>query len=557
MDTPAFGQNTNIIGQPQTNEFVPQKLPAINFSQNALSQASNNIPNTVQPTPTQSAGPIQLPQLGFNNIPGTPFQTVQPDAHGNIVSPNGLQTNSSTKNQIDAFSQNNPNVQLQGTITDPFSVDTSGSNSNVFNQQNPSYSDILNTQMGTINKYMEAYNNYAQNYGAQQTGNLNDLLRENSALYSGDTTDFGQGTQGLVKNQDILRQAARQIPTQTALLGAQGLGNAIGYQSQVFQNQLAAAPTTNNVQIAANGDVIGTQRNPMTGALTPVNMGNVYQGTYAGQGGNGQTGQGNTVMSGQQNNQMPQSFGTGMSGATNGQIMMQPSGTKVGFYTNPTDGGDMSQTYAQKVSSLPSAFQSYVLTGPEGTAYIDSSRVPNWAQTVMPEYASQAGIPYLDSTQAGGLQSVYSLYNTLDAMQGLVQNTLKSGVVGHAIDWTKSQINDIFQNDPQLQNFNNLRTLAGQADTNLMGGIGSGFRQNTANLAVSIQNLPTASDSIETADVKLAATRKLLDQAMLKTFPGFTGSGSIQTGGAQSSPATTTSPSASGGLTGNSTVGWF
>lgn len=399
----------------------------------------------------------------------------------------------------------------------PFSINTVGSTSQSLSG-GITPNDVLTRRQQMENQYMQAYQDYAAANTAERQGQMTDLAREQNALYSGDTTDFGLGLSGLVKNQDIIKQAGRAIQTQGALLQTQGMSNMLGFMNQDIQNQLATVPNLQNVQQAADGSIIGFIRDPLTGQIQSQNFGNPLLGTFSGQ---GQTGA--QIGGGSSQQSLDSNAGT---------ISLPANGD--GTYQTPS-GGNVNQYYAQQISKMDPQYQNYVLPGPQGTAYIDGSRIsqlPSQIQMQIQKEAAANGIPFLDQSQAAGVQSVYSLYDTLGLMQQLVDKTLSSGTAGHAIDWAKSTLNSIFQNQPELQNFNNLRTLAGQADTNLMGGIGSGFRQNTANLSLSVQNLPVATDSLETANAKIQATRALLDQSMLKTFPGFKGTGSITSNGA-------------------------
>lgn len=356
-----------------------------------------------------------------------------------------------------------------------------------------------------VAKRDEQQRKFAEQYAANEALKAQNYADQFKARQAGDTTDFGTGMEAFVARQNDLKQllsstqlAAQKVPLDFA---TQNISTFLSGQ----QDTRANAPEFSNFTTNPQGDVYGTVRDPRSGATSIQAFGNIYNGTF--------------------NQANPQPAG----GAQNGGAL-SPLGN--GMFRTP-DGGTVNQTYAQKISSLPAQYQQFVNAGPEGVAYINSSRLsqlPAGAQQDIQRKAAAAGIPWLDEEQSAGLQSVYGLYDTLGLMQSLIEETLSAGVVGKVKGGVKAKMQDVFGVYPQLQNFNNLRTLAGQADTNLMGGIGSGFRQNTANLGLSVQNLPTSTDNLETAKVKIAATRALLDQSMLKTFPNFEGTGSLMTG---------------------------
>ena len=440
-----------------------------------------------------------------------------------------LSTVSNTLNNL-GINNTNPSSSTGSTAKaeEPsYNINASSSDSGAFSGNN-TYSDLMKRQMEMMNEYGSAWNQYAQSYGAQQTGGMNDLLREQNALYSGDTTDYGQGLSGMVKNQDILRQAARAIPTQTNLLAAQGLQTQEGMMNSMMGNVIAGAPKVGNVQVTANGDVIGTRTDPTTGAYLPINMGNVYNGTYGG-GGVG-----------------------GDNGATSVSLPQNPDGT----YKAP-DNGAVNQYFASTISKLPSMLQSYIKSGPGGVAFFDASTAPSWMQTSgMLGQIQALGIPVSSSGQdlTGGIKAATQIYNILGQEQNLIDANLKSGVVGGIEDTLGSIANDIMGGNlnPSLQGFKSLAQSAGKIDTSTMGGTGSGFRMNQAIIDVAINNLPTAGDSVEHAQAKVNALKAIMDAGMQSTFKNYQGTGSLTSTG-----RTTTSPSISAGMTGNPSVGWF
>src|ERR1035437_3166935 len=455
-----------------------QSTPSGSGFASAIPGAFSNLYNQVSPTiaPTNPVGNIPHPTGGSTSPTGSTKTMGSTGSANDFASayagltpaeqatyakanPNVDLTNGGTKsmsnsgvttdangNQLASYSQNNPDAALT-----PYRVDTSGSTSGAL-ASGVTANDVLIRRQQMENTYMDAYNKYSQSVLDQKSTQVQNMGNVQNALYSGNTTDFGQGAAGVAQNAANISNALAEIKTQGPLMAAQGMSNMLGFMNQDIQNQLATVPNLQNVQQAADGSIVGFVRDPMTGQITSQNFGNPLLGTFSGQGQTGANIGGGAA-----------STGTG-AGAIN--LPQNSDGT---YQT--ASGGSVGQVYAQKISSLSPQYQSYVMPGPEGTAYIDGSRIsalPSQIQMQIQREAANAGIPFLDQAQAGGIQSVFSLYDTLGLMNDLVDQTLSSGPAGHALNWAKSTLNSIFQNDPRLQNFNNLRTLAGQADTNLM-----------------------------------------------------------------------------------------
>ena len=476
---------------------------------------AGNIKAPVAPVVTPTVAPVVPPpstQGSFNGVvikPGSYEDTV---AQMNTIKGQGDTTTGTLDSSVNTGSlmAGTGSFSSTGATDTAYKVPTTDVPSTAVGATS-NYQDVIAKRQQYEDQYAQALANSANVAGQEKQNVIN-------AKFSGDTTDFGAGA-------GYLQGLKSDIRTQTAAMLAQAAGTMVGVSQQDVTNALASVPNLQNVQQTADGSVIGFMRDPQTGKVVSQNFGNPLTGTFG-----APTTGGTTI----------QSSPDGTVGSMNNQISLpqNPDGT----YRTP-DGGNVSSDYAQKIASLSPQYQNYVRSGPEGVAYIDSTKLsalPSGVQYQIQKEAAAAGIPWLDQSASAGLQSVDSLYSTLGLMQDLVSSTLSSGTGGHLKDMAKSKINDIFQNDPKLQNFENLRTLAGQADTNLMGGIGSGFRQNTANLGLSIKNLPVASDSLETANVKIQATRALLDQSMLKTFPAFKGTGSITSSGTAGSSSGTT-----------------
>lgn len=527
--TTPFGTTPNMSGVTNTSTYAfagPGQTNTSNVTVGGVqvpgtvstttgTQYSNN-PSVLSATPNGNIlNPVQTPA---NTSGSTNGSTTATPGSTTTSSPSDVQSQIDNLKNTTASDTGTTYNNSNGFTDTPYTIGTDNFDSNGL-AGNTSYSDVLNQRQQLENQYAQIYNNYVQSQVGLNTAKLQDQGLVNNALYSGDTTSYGQGAAGVAQNAANIREAMLQTQAQTPLLQLQGISNMLGFQNQDIQNQLATVPNLQNVTQAADGSIVGFIRDPLTGQVTTQNFGNPLTGTFSS---DGQTGASIGGGSSTQN----------QNGA--GSISLPSNGD--GTYQT-ANGGSVNATYAEKISQLSPQYQSYALSGPQGVAYIDSTRLsalPQGVQYQIQQQAAAAGIPWLDQSQASGMQQVQDLYTTLDATQQLVNTALKSGPAGAITDYARTQLNNIFQTEPLLQGFNSLRTQAGAADTSLMGGIGSGFRQNTANLELSIQNFPTSSDSVETANAKIANIKYLLDTSLQKTFPGLQTGSSLVNNGQQS-----------------------
>lgn len=510
VDTGSANYRPPEFGAPQFTGPLPaqQKLsPAQQIALNHVGLPQTSTGNIVAPTAPKTAPTITT---------GNPVQ----------VAPTSAPTPVSDPTQGGLLIPATPNFSSGATgANSPFSLSMTNVPSSSLATGGPTATDVLTKRQQMENSYLQTYQQYADAQTAENVGKLNDMGREQNALYSGDTTDFGLGLSGLVKNQDIIKQAARATQTQGALLQTQGISNALGFENQDIQNTLAAAPQLGNVQVTATGDVIGTQRDPVTGAVSPLNLGNIYNGTYS---------------------------GTAAQGQSSSQGL--PSAAIAAQYPNPTT--------AQAVSRLSSVAQPYVDQGPSGMGYIDDDRVPQNLKDLVQNQAKQAGIPYLTSGETQGVQSLDVIFKALNGMKQLATATLSNGIGGRIEGLTLNPIEQFLQTGPDiidpmtgkatprgvlLNQFNQYKDAAAKAVTALAGGNGSGLRLNNDLITIASNNLPTSDDNLQNVTSKIAYVTSLLNNQLSQKFPG------INLSQNQSSSAV---PTAAGGKTGNPTVGW-
>lgn len=194
---------------------------------------------------------------------------------------------------------------------------------------------------------------------------------------------------------------------------------------------------------------------------------------------------------------------------------------------NPTTtalGGQFSQAAAQRVSLLPMYMQQFVAAGPQGVAYIDSTKLdqlPQSTQGAIQQYAAKAGIPWLDQQDVSNIKAIGNVYQAVQGMQVLIKENLNHGFLGGVWDSLKSGINSVTSQNafPDLAKFNAYRDVAIKAVQALAGGSGSGLRLNTGEIMASTQTLADSGDSIETANNKISVLMNLLDTDLAGTFP--------------------------------------
>lgn len=191
--------------------------------------------------------------------------------------------------------------------------------------------------------------------------------------------------------------------------------------------------------------------------------------------------------------------------------------------TDPTlspIGGQFSSSASARIKQLPEPYQKYVDAGPQGVAYINSTKMPDGPiKDALKIQASKAGIQFLDPADVAVMQSINSVAQSMASMKELVDNNLKSGLYGRINDATKYFVNRLFQNDTEFTKFDTYRSAAIKAVSALAGGSGSGLRINGAEIATQIENLPQSSDNLETAKALLSQMNLFIAQKLKNTFP--------------------------------------
>lgn len=109
-------------------------------------------------------------------------------------------------------------------------------------------------------------------------------------------------------------------------------------------------------------------------------------------------------------------------------------------------------------------------------------------------------------------------------MGSVVQNLLGNGSVGRIGSSIANIFASVTQSNPQVAAFNGYRTVA--INTLQALGAGSGGARITASeIKTATDNLPTITDSIQTAQAKLGIVNGYLDKWTNQLLPGKSGSG--------------------------------
>jgi hypothetical protein len=226
---------------------------------------------------------------------------------------------------------------------------------------------------------------------------------------------------------------------------------------------------------------------------------------------------------------------------------------KLGYTVNANE--------APKIAQLPQQFQGYVSAGPLGAAFIDGGLVPPTLVSQVSTAAQNAGIKYLQATDAAAIRSMSSIFQNLSLMKQFANTALSSGLPGRIAGLTLNQAAAYLQTGPSvpdpitgkptpigvvLQNFNQFKDAAGRAVTALSGGLGSGLRMSMPILENAVGNLPTSADSLEGALGKIDDFGGILMNQYSTDFPSVSGENpidnttpaGIQTGGASTGNGT-------------------
>jgi hypothetical protein len=436
--------------------------------------------------------------------------------------------------------QSNPSYSIGMGINTPTTIP-----SNVIGSGN-SYSDVLNAR----NSLMQNATQYLTQTYPNIISGAN--LANFNAQYGPGAEDaqYGAGAANYVGAQT-------NITKQNALLAAQGYGTLLGanastlqsvnpYQNQVAPGSTAYNPATNqpvtNGMGAAPAQIMSTasqlaQLAIQNGSASYNSDGTVNMQPYITQAqqfyGSGQIG------SGSSQGGIPSPYtasgasqpGTGGQGAVpaysgNGQSTSvayqgQPDGQPQGYGSNGYG----------NVNALAPALKQYVqnvsFQNADGTAtqlpFIDAERVPTAMQATAMNQAAQAGIPYLQGTGANAVLAAQQIIDVVNSAEALSIRNLKSGVVGKIEDSALNWANNWLQFNPDLSNFGQLKDAASKATTALAGGVGSGFRMNMGIIDAATQNMPTASDNLETAMTKAEALRGQIINAIAPLYPQLRG----------------------------------
>lgn len=421
-------------------------------------------------------------------------------------------------NTAETIVQNNKNIVAPGQSI----VDNNG---NVL-YQGHSYTPTPNPQTGTIDGFDQTTGQWLSDVQNQSKQNTNPPPAGSNVVVGGiDFSGASTGVTSYAKDPNystevngIYQALQKGMPVPNAqALDTYIQGHAKG--SGVTGSMIMNAATTYGVDPTALASVLAQESDFGTagaGAKTnnPGNVGNTDGGVTTSF---PSVQKGVNAAAMELAKRMP---GNANAGKPSGSL----AGSTVGTSTSPT-GGQFSDVATTKISQLPTGMRPYVQAGPQGVAYIDSTKVPAEFQSIVQAQSAKTGIPYLDAQDVQNIKAIGNIYEAIGNMQSTIKSTLNSGLVGGTYDVIKTGINDITHQNafPNLATYNSYRDAAIKAVTALAGGSGSGLRLNTGEIDSSVNTLPDSGSSLETANTKIGALLKLLNTQLAGTFPYIQG----------------------------------
>jgi len=343
------------------------------------------------------------------------------------------------------------------------------------------------------------------------------------------------GQSGQSQTPDILgyltqaRQDAGLPQLQNQYLDVTGKLNALNQSLYDAEGKINTTPDLTQFQMGARENALTRASNPLIGQLQAqqqtlgaqmgVGQQNVAQGLGAA---TSQAGLGFQQQQLQQQRQLGLA-GLGLQAVqlpAQNQLLTaqaQQAQAQAGFYKNIYGGLDQTGGNSGTrtgVGALPQFLQGAVTQDINGQGYIVESRVPSLGglgTDAAKSYAGRLGVPILTDAQAQSIAGLDTTQNNLASLQQLInptsqggQGLLGSGLGGKLQGVTLNNLEKALGigNGPLLTQIDSFRESAIKQIQGLASG-GTGLRINQAEINSAIQNLPTTSDNIETANAKM------------------------------------------------------
>ncbi len=192
-----------------------------------------------------------------------------------------------------------------------------------------------------------------------------------------------------------------------------------------------------------------------------------------------------------------------------------------------------SDTQGNGQPNIAPQYQSYVTQTSNGTSYVGQDKLANLTPYQQQEAARQyaaAGITVLNSDDTAKVRNIDVTKQNLDQMGSVVQGLLGSGPIGRIGSSIANLFGSATQSNPQVAAFNGYRTIAINTLQALGAGQG-GSRITAGEIATAVSNLPTITDSIQTAQAKLSIVNGYLQKWTNQLLPakdsGQTGNGGL------------------------------
>lgn len=460
----------------------------------------NPIPTTVSSDNISQATPLILPDAA--NTATTQSSLVGTQASYMTPPSGAVQNNNGSYSYPQA--PTDPNAEIKSTIQDLIGQESTKGTA----------TDALNTQYGVDQKqqdYLDAFNQYNQKKVAydQQTAaiyNQPGITREQADAQASEVSR--------VNNADLAN---------LAVIATNAQGN---YQGalDIVQRKISAEFDPIQQQITNLGQFVQTNNANLTDSQKAQIQAQQYQlqnnldllktaKTSAYQ------------FALQQGIQDPNVLGAIDKAQTPQDAYAAVGGNESGV---PTTGNASSNQ-----SQVSSQYQSYVTQTIDGSPYVGQDKLANLTpyqqQEAAREYAA-AGIPVLNSDQTAKVQNIDVTRQNLDGLQTLVTGIdpatgqkvsnpiLGTGILGRVGSAISNTAAGITQSNPSVASFNNYRLTAINTLQSLGAGQG-GARISAGEIATAVDNLPTLTDNVETAQAKLAIVNGFLSKWNKELIP--------------------------------------
>lgn len=177
-------------------------------------------------------------------------------------------------------------------------------------------------------------------------------------------------------------------------------------------------------------------------------------------------------------------------------------------------------TYQALQSVLPTPLSGALSVLSDGTPYFEQSKIPSENQQLASVYEKKYNIALLDDGQVGKAQNIDTLTQKINQMIPLISSALSGSTAGSTAKNFLNNLPLVGGGNQQLNQLNSYNTAAISAIENIVGGSGSGVRVTGAEINLANSLVPNGSDSVATAQTKLASLQSQINEWRNEYFTG-------------------------------------